>query len=61
MKICPAGVRVAPCGQRDMKKFIVAFRNFAYAPIKTTTLLLLLDSVFPKTDKCEILLLESLY
>jgi hypothetical protein len=30
-----SGGRVVPCGQTDMTKLIVAFRNFANAPTKT--------------------------
>ena len=30
----PSGSRVFPCGQTDMMKLIVAFRNFVNAPIK---------------------------
>jgi len=29
----PSGSRVFPCGQTDMMKLIVAFRNFVNAPI----------------------------
>jgi hypothetical protein len=29
------GSRAVPCGRTDMKKLIVAFRNFANAPKKT--------------------------
>jgi hypothetical protein len=30
-----SGSRVVPCGQMDMTKLIVAFRNFANAPRKS--------------------------
>jgi len=30
-----SGSRVVPCGQTDMKKLIVVFRNFANAPKNT--------------------------
>jgi hypothetical protein len=30
-----SGSRVVPCGQTDMTKLIVAFRNFANAPNKS--------------------------
>jgi hypothetical protein len=31
-----SGSRVVPCGQTDMTKLIVAFRNFANAPKNST-------------------------
>jgi len=35
MKICPVVSRFVPCGQTDMTKLTVAFRNFANAPKNT--------------------------
>jgi hypothetical protein len=35
--------RVIPCGRTDMTKLIVAFRNFANAPVKCLTRLLYLE------------------
>ena len=45
-----SGSRVVPCGQMDMTKLIVAFRNFANAPknVSSTRALLNYTSMYPQ-------------
>jgi len=55
MKILPVGAEFVPCGQTDMSKLIISFRNYANAPKTIMTGLLIFynlqkihdDFIFP--------------